>query len=355
MRFQPKAWADEEYCEAHARKEMAEATQEARRNGQESVVFYDNLHGQTTDEHERVLREKAHAVRHLLPTGVTGEIQLIDDGVGFSTKNEMGHALDLWLEQGDNMKKWTGDPQSGGMAMWEKRALITHLLAAAWEKVCSKFDFERAATRLGMRMTADGSLDDQIQIQGVPNYSFCDADAGADAPGAAGPGDGSDPQEQQELDEVLATEEDELDDDACGEEDDTVDDDGAVYDSSDDSDDDTRLIVDNVGPAPTDAPSGFTYVSQCPPLQSDEDLRKLVGKYILHAFDQSGICGWFIGKVVARGVSARDLRTTQSANFVVMYERRLTNNPNLVGRVASTLTPDRYGGKEWWIMLEHVN
>lgn len=41
VRFQPKAWADAEYCEAHAAHEMAEATQEARARGEDSVAFYD--------------------------------------------------------------------------------------------------------------------------------------------------------------------------------------------------------------------------------------------------------------------------------------------------------------------------
>lgn len=70
VRFQPKAWADEAYCVSHAAKEMVEATAAARLKGQESVAFYDTLHGQTTPEHEKVLMEKAKCVRHLLPTGV---------------------------------------------------------------------------------------------------------------------------------------------------------------------------------------------------------------------------------------------------------------------------------------------
>ena len=45
--------------------------------------------------------------------------------------------------------------------------------------MCETFDFERAATRLGMNMTIDGSGDDKIRLQGVENYTFCDADGGA--------------------------------------------------------------------------------------------------------------------------------------------------------------------------------
>ena len=41
-----------------------------------------------------------------------------------------------------------------------------------------RFDFEAAATRLGMRMTIDGSGDELIQMQGVERYFFCDDDGG---------------------------------------------------------------------------------------------------------------------------------------------------------------------------------
>ena len=63
--------------------------------------------------------------------------------------------------------------------MWRKRVLITQLAAQAWKNVCSHFDFEAAATRLGMRMTADGSGDDLIQVEGVTQYGFTDEGGGA--------------------------------------------------------------------------------------------------------------------------------------------------------------------------------
>ena len=62
--------------------------------------------------------------------------------------------------------------------LWRKRALVTWLAAQAWERVCSHFDFEAAAARLGMRMTIDGSGDELIRIQGTEQYSFSDEDGG---------------------------------------------------------------------------------------------------------------------------------------------------------------------------------
>lgn len=69
----------------------------------------DVVQGQTTEEHESLLKEKAKCVRHLLPTVVTSEIQLIDNGIGCALMNEMGKALDKWMEEGSNLELWTGD------------------------------------------------------------------------------------------------------------------------------------------------------------------------------------------------------------------------------------------------------
>ena len=39
--------------------------------------------------------------------GATDLLQLIDDGVGFHVKNEMGKLLDLWLTKDDNLSDQT--------------------------------------------------------------------------------------------------------------------------------------------------------------------------------------------------------------------------------------------------------
>ena len=48
--------------------EIAEATADVRAAGKDSVCFYDNLGGQTTAEHKRLLNKYAKCSRHLLPT-----------------------------------------------------------------------------------------------------------------------------------------------------------------------------------------------------------------------------------------------------------------------------------------------
>ena len=105
VRFQPKAWADDQLCEDFADVEMREATAAARAAGERSVAIFDNLSGQTTPEHLRNLQRRAHCDRHLLPTGSTGELMLIDGGIGVRLKNLMGDEMDTWLEQPGHLER----------------------------------------------------------------------------------------------------------------------------------------------------------------------------------------------------------------------------------------------------------
>lgn len=147
------------------------------------------------------------------------------------------------------------------------------------------FDFEKAATRIGLRMTIDGSGDDQIKIQGVPDYTFTDSDGGE-----AGIDEGMDPSEQTQQD---ASPED---DDAQSDVEDADVQDDAPIDSSDEEPDDTEMVVDTIGAAPEQPPDKFQYVDTAPPMATDADQMQLVGKHVLHAWDAEGIKGWFRGK-----------------------------------------------------------
>ena len=135
VRFQPKAWADDELCEDVAAVEMFEATAEARAAGERSMCFFDNLSGQTTAEHLSNLR-RAHCDRHLLPTGSTGELMLIDGGIGAIIKNLIGEEQDEWIQDDTNLERWTNGPKEGGLRAWEKRVLVTQWAGKAWDTMC---------------------------------------------------------------------------------------------------------------------------------------------------------------------------------------------------------------------------
>ena len=54
------------------------------------------------------------------------------------------------------------------------------------------------------------------------------------------------------------------------------------------------------------APTGFILVPDCPPLETPQQRRALVGKMLLHGWDDGVRHGWFVGRVVRSGVTPGD-------------------------------------------------
>ena len=61
-----------------------------------------------------------------------------------------------------------------------------------------------------------------------------------------------------------------------------------------------------------------------------------------------------MGTVHSRTLSARDLKTTPSANYVVKYKKSETEQL-LGGTVACELSERTYGSSAWWVVLELEN
>ena len=342
VRFQKKAWADDELCEGFAYVELHEATAQARMRGERSVCFFDNLSGQTTDEHLRNCK-RAACDRHLLPTGSTGELMLIDGGVGARQKNLMGDHLDEWLEQPGNLERWTTGPKEGGLHAWEKRVLISQIAGRAWETLCcggdghEPYDFEASARSMGMLMTADGSDDDCIRMQGLAGpYTFTDSDGGEQ--GAESEAE-ADNEEEADVEQVEEGEE-------GGEEDDEADD-GA--DSSEEEDD---TAVWACSDAPAQPPDGFAY-APCPPLDTEQQHRELIGRHVLVAHDSQKATGWYRGKIKLYGVLEAWKEACPNANFLIKYTKKDTDS-TLQGDEARELTVRNYGPGEWWLLLDSV-
>ena len=378
VRFQKKAWADEAVCEDYALVEMAEITAAARLAGRESVAIFDNLHGQTTQMHLANLARN-RCKRHLLPSNTTDELQLVDAGVGHALKTEMAHLHDEWLSIDDNLELWTTPTN---FPAWRKRALVTWLAAQAWENVCVRFDFEAAATRLGMRMTIDGSGDELIRMQGVEQYFFCDDDGGeSDCESEVGDDgeqiDGSllEPREdaQEEMRDACGHEKERMGTQLIGAQ--FVDErltrtEGRVTQHTWGLD---LMVVENDCNTPFNAeevaessisahsvtsclpqaaaPPGYTMVEACPPLETRRQKRSLVGKLILYGWEDDDRTGWFVGRVAHNRVTARDKRGVPTANYIVRYTAKQTNG-QIDGLVACELSARTYGASQWWVLLQ---
>ena len=98
------------------------------------------------------------------------------------------------------------------------------------------------------------------------------------------------------------------------------------------------------------APPGFALVTECPPLETPQQRRALVGRMLLHGWDDGVRHGWFVGRVVRSGVTPGDLRQVPTANFVVRYAAKQTGG-ELNGLVACELSPRTHGVDQWWVLL----
>ena len=81
--FQPKAWADREFCTWYAKDVFPRFVEK----DEENVVFLDNLNTQTSPDVAATFKSAANAKVHFLKADCTGLIQPIDAGVGKKTKD----------------------------------------------------------------------------------------------------------------------------------------------------------------------------------------------------------------------------------------------------------------------------
>ena len=143
---------------------------------EQSVLFADNMYGQTTYEFKRVLKEECNTLLWLLPPKCTDEEQPVDAGYGKLFNVYVGKALDAWLLNGDNVEKW----ESNKLTASDRRILlITQWTGEAAKQIDRDIRYRRRLfEKTGLAMTADGSDDNLINLHGVEQgtYSFMDVD-----------------------------------------------------------------------------------------------------------------------------------------------------------------------------------
>ena len=358
VRFQPKAWYCEATCLKHATERLPAITASARSAHRESVLIVDNLHGQTTPEYINMCWVRSKMKVHLLPAGVTDMLQLIDAGFGYLVKYYMGEYHSEWMAKEtevdgktvSNVELW-----QTGLEMWRRRVHMTKMLKRAYHTACLETDFEAIAAKLGMNLTIDGSGDDEIKIQGLPDYSFTDTNGGSD-------GGGSEADEKSDSEsDVDADESTQIGDDE----------DSIISESDDDDEpDDTAELDAAAALAITDAtaPEGFRIVTPAPEQGTLQEENTLIGKAILRKWSGAPIpaskFGWYRGKVMRRASQA-DMRRTAGVNFIVKFSNEHTgmvipaceggakySGKKATGEYPLDLTPETWGVDGTWVVLE---
>ena len=274
---------------------------------------------------------------------MTDNIQPIDAGIGKDVKDEMGHALDEKMQDDDFFKDWCD-----GLPAWRKRVLMTRLLAAAWTKVCEKWDFRKLGQKLGLPLALDKKDDDLIHLQGTDGpYNFSKEEA------ELGPDKGSDVEDG---------------DDAEDSDDDDDDDEAVIEDSSDEEADDTDEKDEHARAnlLAALAPAGYELVSACPPMGEKIELNEIIGKTILYLWDGAPVAadrfGYYRGKIARLATSKSDLDA--GYNFIVKFSNSETNStiPYSHGQrsakatalIPCALLTGEYGEKGKWILINKI-
>ena len=106
--WQGCSWADSAFCSSWEgntyRKGICSSSIAAPE--EQSILFADNLYGQTTGEFKRVMKKECNTLLWRLPPGCTNEVQPVDAGYEKLVKVHVGKALGAWRLNGDSVKKW---------------------------------------------------------------------------------------------------------------------------------------------------------------------------------------------------------------------------------------------------------
>ena len=74
-----------------------------------------------------------------------------------------------------------------------------------------------------------------------------------------------------------------------------------------------QQVLSFVGAA--QAPSKYMILESCPSLETEENMRELIGAQILHAWDDKARQGWFEGRVNGPNLNGRHLPRAPTTNF----------------------------------------
>eukprot|EP00903_Cladosiphon_okamuranus_P018578 g17101.t1 len=190
--FQENAWADDNFCLEWAKqcfRPSLMAASGGRVPEAQTVLLADNLHGQTTEQFREYLYKECNTLLWLYASQCTDELQPVDAGYGRRIQVGVGVKLDLWLEHGENLQKW----ENGTLTASERRVLLTHWVGAVVEEIDADKEYrKRLFEKTGSGMTADGSEDDRINLEGLSGpYNFMDVEVDGSSDDEEERGDGS--------------------------------------------------------------------------------------------------------------------------------------------------------------------
>ena len=215
---------------------------------------------------------------------------------------------------------------AGRVPAGRKRIMCTQWYAKAYEIACKKFDFCKAFDRTGSNLSADGSLDSDIKLQGLDSFAFSEADADRDVHTGAMP-DPALPTDGDVLERALAVAQDSGDEEGDPEE---------LSDNSHCDSDSSSESSDELEGEDFDPEVHSVEIHETMP---DGYPHALFGKCVYHRYDD----GWYRGTVL-RQVSCSSTRSRNSK-----FAMKFTDSVN---EIDHALLPGDYGPTAHWVVVK---
>ena len=168
--WQKKAWVDAEVMKKLA-KTFVQKKNEKHGDDVWVILFCDNLGAHLDAEVKRIFGD-GKVLLFYFPPNMTNFIQPIDAGLGRTVRRQIGHCLDTWLMEAENMERWEATMTAG-----ERRILSIGFVADAMRMV---MEAEYDAMRIGcfertgclMTLIPNEAHDNRIHPQGMNPNSF---------------------------------------------------------------------------------------------------------------------------------------------------------------------------------------
>ena len=183
VQFQRKAWYDDAACIRYVGK-MSAYLQAVDQSPGRTLMFMDNLRGQTTDQFVAALG-RVGVDPHFLPANMTDDVQPVDKSIGKAIKDRIGELRHIW-EQGFT------NAELAAVTAGQRRVRLTHFYYQAYEQVLKTGMIPKMFDYYGATLTNTGIREGtKLSIQSVKKhtqdmkklnidyaFSFCLADAG---------------------------------------------------------------------------------------------------------------------------------------------------------------------------------
>ena len=80
----------------------------------------------------------------------------------------MGQEMEEWLESDDNIEQWESTEKGIALTVSERRILLAKWFSTGFQRACEGTAIRKYFEHAGALLTADGSDDHLIQLEGAP-------------------------------------------------------------------------------------------------------------------------------------------------------------------------------------------